>query len=180
MNKHLSLEALEEGLQHIQAAPKDQGSVDMIIRRPQENEREVLEVGDFDLLEGLVGDRWKAPMKNGEPALGRQLNIMGTRAIALIAQSEDRWPLAGDQLFIDLDLSYENLPPGTQLKMGEVIIEVTDKLHAGCKKFSARFGEDAHVFVNSAHGKKHNLRGICAKMVQAGNVRVGDLIRKLG
>ena len=108
-----------------------------------------------------------------------QLNIMNTRVIDTVAQSEDRWALAGDQLFVDLDLSPENLPPGTQLALGDAVIEVTEPPHTGCKKFAARFGTDAVVFVNSGRGKALNFRGICAKVVTSGDIEVGDVARKL-
>ncbi|MCX6048050.1 MAG: MOSC domain-containing protein, partial [Chloroflexi bacterium] len=108
-----------------------------------------------------------------------QLNIMNSRVIALVAQDKDRWALAGDQLFIDLDLSEDNLPPGTQLALGSAVIEVTNQPHTGCAKFVARFGLDAMKFVNSAEQKQLHLRGINAKVVQPGTIRVGDRAKKL-
>jgi MOSC domain-containing protein YiiM len=108
-----------------------------------------------------------------------QLNIMNSRVIALLAQDKDRWPLAGDQLFIDMDLSAENLPPGTRLALGSAMIEVTDQPHTGCKKFMERFGLDAMKFVNSPVGKQLHLRGINAKVVQPGLIQVGDVVKKI-
>jgi MOSC domain-containing protein YiiM len=108
-----------------------------------------------------------------------QLNIMNARAIALIAQSKDRWPLAGDQLFIDLDLSADNLPPGTRLALGSAVIEITEQPHTGCGKFSSRFGTDAMKFVNSTVGRQLHLRGVNARVVQSGVIRLGDLATKL-
>jgi MOSC domain-containing protein YiiM len=92
---------------------------------------------------------------------------------------QDHWQLAGDQLFIDLDLSEENLPPGTQLAMGTAVIEVTAEPHTGCGKFIARFGVDAVKFVNSPIGQRLRLRGVNARVVRSGRIRVGDSIRKL-
>jgi MOSC domain-containing protein YiiM len=104
---------------------------------------------------------------------------MNARVIALIAQDEDRWPLAGDQLFVDLDLSKTNLPAGTRLALGSAVIEVTAEPHTGCRKFVDRFGLDAMQFVNSEAGRRLQLRGINAKVVQGGTIRVGDLVRKI-
>ena len=161
--KHLTWEELEAGLGEVRQSPKDQGLLAMIVRRPQVGEREVLAAGELDREVGLVGDTWKirssSRTADGSPHPDMQLNIMNARAIALVAQEEARWPLAGDQLFIDLDLSAENLPPGTQLALGEAVIEVTDQPHTGCKKFVERFGLDAMKFVNSDVGKELHLRG---------------------
>ncbi|MGZ5567746.1 MAG: MOSC domain-containing protein, partial [Limisphaerales bacterium] len=126
---------------------------------------------------GIVGDNWQARSATPNPAT--QLTIMNARAVALVAQSKERWALAGDQLFVDLDLSLENLPPGSRIAMGSAIIEVSHEPHTGCKKFIARFGQDAMTFVNSPLGRQLNLRGINARIFQAGTVRVGDIARKL-
>lgn len=155
----------------------------MVVRRPAVNDREVLKVGELNLREGLAGDRWinsrSSKTPDGSPHPDMQLNLMNARAIALIAQNRSRWPMAGDQLFVDLDLSDQNLPPGTRLAIGSAIIEVTAIPHNGCKKFTERYGMDAVKFVNSPVGKELHLRGINAKVVQPGQVRPGDVIRKL-
>ena len=181
--KHLSTEELEQGLDPIRQAPRDEGTLEMIVRRPQVGEREQLEVGQLDLHEGLVGDNWgmrgskRTPDGSAHPEM--QLNIMSARAIALVAGSKERWQLAGDQLYIDLDLSVENLPPGTHLAIGSAVVEVTTVPHAGCIKFRDRFGLDALAFVNSPVGKQLRLRGLNARVVQAGAIRAGDRVRKL-
>jgi MOSC domain-containing protein YiiM len=108
-----------------------------------------------------------------------QLNIMNARSTALVAQGRDRWPLAGDQLYVDLDLSGRNLPPGTRLALGTAVIEVTAIPHTGCSKFVSRFGAEAMKFVNSPVGRELNLRGICARVVEPGTVRAGDRVTKL-
>ena len=108
-----------------------------------------------------------------------QLNVMNARVIALLAQGKDRWALAGDQLFVDFDLSEANVPPGTRLAIGSTMIEVTAPPHLGCKKFSARFGPDAMKFVNSPEGKALHLRGINAKVIQPGVIRAGDVVKKV-
>ena len=135
------------------------------------------------MVEGLVGDNWKvrgsSRTLDGSSHPDMQLNIMNARVIALVAQEKERWQLAGDQLFIDLDLSIDNVPPGTKLSLGSAVIEVTDQPHTGCKKFLARFGKDALQFISSPVGKHLQLRGINAKVVQPGTIRVGDVVRKL-
>jgi len=181
--QHLTIEELEAGLDEIRRAPRDEGTLRLIVRRPQVNEREVLEEGRLDPIHGLVGDTWEtrgsSRSRSGSAHLDMQLNIMNARAIALVARSTDRWALAGDQLYIDLDLSVANLPPGTRLGLGSAVIEITEEPHTGCGKFASRFGVDAVKFVNSAEGKKLRLRGLNAKVVAPGVIRVGDIARKL-
>ncbi|OIQ37713.1 MAG: MOSC domain-containing protein [Bacteroidetes bacterium MedPE-SWsnd-G1] len=181
--KHLNSEQLTEGLENILQSPKDDGGLEMIVRRPKENEREVLDVGQLDLVLGLVGDNWKTRGSSrtddgfGHPLM--QLNLMNSRTIELLAQSKERWPLAGDQFFVDFDLSEENIPPGTQMQIGTAIIERTEIPHLGCKKFVERFGMDGMKFVNSKQGKLLNLRGVNAKVITPGLVKTNDRIKKL-
>lgn len=181
--RHLTTEELEAGLDEIRQSPKDSGSVELIVRRPDVGEREVLDIGTLDLTEGLVGDNWltrgNAGTADGKADPDMQLNIMNSRVTALVTQQPDRWKLAGDQLYLDLDLSSDNLPAGTQLSIGSAIIEVTPAPHTGCEKFVARFGLDAMRFVNSEAGKQLNLRGINAKVIQSGTIRMKDIARKL-
>lgn len=181
--KHLTLEELEAGLETIRQAPKEEGVLALIVRRPEIEAREVLEEGMLDRAEGLVGDNWRtrgsSRTADGSAHPEMQLNVMNARVIALLAQEQGRWQLAGDQLFIDLDISLENLPPGTQLALGSAVIEVTEQPHTGCAKFMARFGKEALKFVNSAEGKALRLRGMNARVVEPGVIRVGDTVRKL-
>jgi hypothetical protein len=180
---HLTMAELEAGLPGILESPATEGRLELIVRRPRVDEREVLDVGELDLVEGLVGDTWRVrPSSRTSTARAHpdmQLNLMNARTIALVAQSKERWPLAGDQLFVDLDLSEANLPPWTKLAIGGAIVEVTDQPHTGCGKFVARFGVDAMKFVNSAEGRRLRLRGLNARVVQPGTIRTGDAVRKL-
>ncbi|MCA1558039.1 MAG: MOSC domain-containing protein [Acidobacteria bacterium] len=181
--KHLTLAEMGAGLVNIRQSPKDSGALRLIVRRPQVDAREVLEEALLDVTEGLVGDSWKkrsssrTPDGSAHPEM--QLNIMNARVIALLAQSSERWQLAGDQLYVDMDLSKENLPHGARLSLGTAVIEVTGQPHTGCSKFAARFGPDALKFVNSPEGRALNLRGINAKVVDSGAIRVGDPLKKL-
>ncbi|MCY3868777.1 MAG: MOSC domain-containing protein [Gemmatimonadetes bacterium] len=181
--KHVTMAELEAGLEDIRQSPPDTGVLALIVRRPQVEAREVLEVGELDLFEGLVGDNWKtrgsSQTADGAAHPDMQLNIMNARVIALLAQKKERWALAGDQLYMDLDLSADNVPPGTRLSLGEAVIEVTDQPHTGCKKFAARFGLDALKFISSPVGKQLQLRGINAKVIRSGAIRIGDTVEKV-
>ena len=168
---------LRLGLDHVRAAPADKGTLELIARRPAVGEREVLDQGELDLEQGLVGDGWSVRGKYPNPKA--QLTLMSARAAALIAGDRDRWPLAGDQLYVDLDLSGDNLPPGTRLAIGTAVVEVTDAPHLGCEKFTQRYGAEARALVNSPEGLALNLRGINTKVVQSGAARSGDAVRKL-
>lgn len=181
--KFLNRQELEMGVDDIRRSPQDKGTLTLIVRRPQTDQREVLAEGQLDLAQGLVGDNWQARGSSstveGAADVERQITLMNSRVIALLAPDKARWPLAGDQLFVDMDLSTQNLPPGTRLKLGSAIIEVTAQPHTGCKKFVSRFGVDAMKFVNSPVGRQLCLRGINARVVQAGIIRVGDVVTKI-
>jgi hypothetical protein len=181
--EHPTTAALEAGLDHVRAAPTDRGRLELIVRRPAVDEREVLAVGALDRGEGLVGDTWRVRPStrttDGSAHPDMQLNVMSSRVAQLVAGRADRWELAGDQLFVDLDLSEANLPAGTRLELGSAVIEITDQPHQGCAKFASRFGRDALRFVNSAAGRELRLRGLNAKVIVAGTVNTGDEIRKL-
>ncbi len=180
---HLTKEQLEAGLDHIRQSPKNDGLVELIVRRPQTEEREVLEEAEFTTDHGLVGDNWSvrgsSRTPDGGPHPDMQINIMNSRAVALVAQERERWSLAGDQLFIDMDLSKENLPTGSRISIGSTVLEVTAPPHTGCHKFVSRFGVEAMKFVNSEVGKQLCLRGINAKVVQNGVIKVGQVAKKV-
>ena len=173
----------EERVAGIRESPADDGRVELIARRPAVDEREVVEEATLDPEVGLVGDNWstKPSLATGAPDPRAQLTVMNARCTALVAgEDRERWALAGDQLYVDFDISYRNVPPGTRLRIGDdAVIEVTDEPHRGCGKFSSRFGVDAMKFVNSAVGRELNLRGINTKIVAGGVVRQGDAIVKV-
>jgi MOSC domain-containing protein YiiM len=172
---HLCYTELEAGLPEIRRSPRERGSLAMIVRRPRRGEREVLASGELDVEHGLVGDRWGL----GKRRRLNQLTLMNSRLAALIAQSRDRWPLAGDQLYVDFDLSLEHLPPGSRVAIGAAEIEVSPEPHTGCRLFRERYGEDALRFVNSPDGRAWQLRGVNAWVVKGGRVQVGDDVRAL-
>ena len=174
---------LEAAIDLVRKSPSDRGVLELIVRRPRSGERELIDQGELDLARGLVGDNWSTRgcrlTADGTAHLDMQLTIMNSRAVGLVAGQKDRWPLAGDQFYIDLDISQDNLPPGARLAIGSAVVEVTDQPHTGCQQFAGHFGRDAVKFVNSPEGKKLRLRGLNAKIVRAGTVSVGDVARKL-
>lgn len=169
---------LQAGLDHIAAAPRDVGIVEMIVRRPAVDEREVLDEARLDPAEGLVGDNWmlrgSSSTTDGSAHPDKQITIINSRCMEVVAGERGRWPLAGDQLYVDFDLSIEALPAGTLLRVGDALVRVSEQPHRGCGKFSRRFGVEALRFVNSEDGRRLRLRGLNAGVVEPGVVRVGD------
>ena len=177
MRTFAELEAMIDG---IRDAPADTGVVELIVRRPEADEREVVSEVRLDVDEGLVGDSWRArgnrhtPDGSADPEA--QLTVMNARAADAVAGDVSRWPLAGDQIYADFDIGVEHLPPGTRITIGDAELEVSEKPHTGCAKFSARFGTDALRFVNSPEGRRLRLRGMNTRITKSGTVRVGDPI----
>jgi MOSC domain-containing protein YiiM len=174
---------LQVGLGEIRRAPRDTGVLSLIVRRPAIEVREVIEEGELDPAVGLVGDNWRqrgssqTPDRSAHPDM--QLTVMSARVLRLIAGDVSRWPLAGDQLIVDFDLSEAALPAGARLAIGDAIVEVTVQPHTGCGKFVERFGLDAMTWVNSPLGRSLRLRGLNARVVYGGRVRVGDTVTRL-
>ena len=181
--QHVPAETLEAGLAAVQASPKLTSLVDLIVRRPGVGLRELAGEARLDEGSGLIGDGWQergsSRTADGSAHPDMQLTVMNSRFVALIAGSRERWPLAGDQLFIDLDMSTTNLPAGSRLRVGEAVIEITALPHTGCAKFKARFGADALTLVNSPLGRELRLRGANARIVSGGVIRVGDDVVKI-
>ena len=172
---------LDAGLDRIRRAPRTAGRLELIVRRPGIGTRELLDTARLDLDDGLVGDGWRSRgssrTPDGSANRAAQITLMSSRVAALVArEGPDRWALAGDQLYVDLDLSGDNLPPGAQLAIGSAVLELSPAPHTGCKKFADRFGMDAARFVNSPTGRALRLRGANAFVVVPGEVRVGDVI----
>lgn len=179
-----SLAHFEAALDGIRRSPVDDGRLELIVRRPAEDQREALTEGTLDVDMGLVGDRWNGhrgsrSRRSASDDRDTQLTLMNVRVAAALAGGPDRWQLAGDQLYVDLDLSELNLPPGTRLAIGRAVLEVTAAPHRGCRKFSDRFGAEALRFVNTQDGRRMRLRGMYARVLSGGTVRVGDAVRKL-
>src|SRR5690606_32420061 len=173
---HLSGPELEAGLGSIRESPRDAGALPLIVRRPQVRDRDARQEARLDPAEALVGDGWRALIDGqstdeAAPDADTQLTLMNARTAALVAQHPSRWALAGDQLYVDLDLSADNLPAGTRLAAGSAVIEITAQPHTGCSKFVERFGVDAMKFVNSPTGRSLNLRGIYAREIGRASCR---------
>jgi hypothetical protein len=181
--EHATRDELEAGVGEVRRSPADAGVLELIVRRPAEGEREVLDEAALDVAGGLVGDNWvtrgSRSMPDGSSNPDAQVTVMNARSVALVAGPRERWPLAGDQLYVDLDLSEDNAPAGTRLAVGDAVLEVTAEPHTGCAKFSARFGSDALRFINSPTGRSLHLRGVNTRVVVPGVIRRGDAVRKL-
>jgi len=177
---HRTTEELRAGLADVLDSPTDDGTLELIVRRPAEGEREVLDEGVLDLDEGLIGDNWNqrpsSKTDDGGPHPDMQINVINSRLLALVSPDAERRPLAGDQLSVDLSLVPDDLPAWSLLTIGDAVIEVTDQPHTGCVKFTERFGLDALRFVNSKEGRALNLRGVNARVVVSGTIRRGDRI----
>ena len=180
---HLSMAELEAGLDHLLASPKDDGELVLIAARPRPAERELPTEAKLDLALGLVGDNWSTrgsrSTPDGSAHPDKQITVMNARVAELVAGGKDNMALAGDQLYVDMEIGVDNLPVGTRIAIGEAVLEVTQPPHTGCKKFVARFGEEAMRFVNGRAGRAHRMRGMNTKVVVAGTIRVGDRCRKL-
>lgn len=183
MVNQATLQELDAALQHILASPADEGRLEMISARPGVGERELLEVGELDAECGLVGDNWlergSGSIADGSANPEAQLTLINKRLIDVVAGNKTRWQLAGDQLFVEIDLSHDNLPVGARLSIGSAIVELTAAPHTGCAKFASRFGHDALRFVSGPEAMRQRRRGANAKIVQSGKIRVGDMVRKI-
>jgi hypothetical protein len=180
---HVALAILEEGLEGVRRSPSGHGLIELIVRRPAIGERELLAEATFDETVGMIGDCWpwkpSHHTKDRSPHPDAQVTLMNARVASLVAGDPERRALACDQLYVDLDLSRRNLPPGTRLRAGAAVIQITSLPHRGCGKFRKRFGVEATKFINSPIGRELNLRGLNARVLEGGTVRVGDLIEKL-
>ena len=168
--RHSSYAELEAALPEIERSPRERGTLSLIVRRPRSGEREVLDTATLDVEEGLVGDRWAL----GKRRRANQLTVINARLVAALAHGRERWALAGDQLYVDFDVSAEHVPPGSRIRVGAAEIEVSPQPHTGCRLFAERYGRDAQRFAGSERGLALSLRGINAWVVRGAEVRVGD------
>jgi hypothetical protein len=177
---HATLDQLRASFAHVRTAPVDEGVLQLIVRRPGRGTREVVAEASADAQVGLVGDSWATRRSrrtpDGRPDPRAQITLVDVRVAELVAGDIARWPLFGDQLYVDLDLSEGNLPAGSRLAIGSTELEISDKLHTGCAKFASRFGADALRFVMSPEGRRRRLRGANARVVRSGTLAVGDVI----
>ena len=180
--EHLSRERLEAGLDHVRQSPPDQGRLMLVVRRPEVGQRDLPELAVLDRVSGLDGDNWltrgSSSTPDGSAHPDKQVTVINARLAELVAGGTERMALAGDQLYVDLDLSVDNLPPGTLLAVGEAVLRVSEAPHTGCAKFIERFGTEAMRFVNSRTGRRLRLRGMNTRIVLPGTIRLGDLVVK--
>lgn len=179
----LTTKMLGEKFSDLEKSPKDNGSVDLIVARSSVNKRKILSEVDVTIDEGLLGDRWnKGKSKNTERRKKTQITLMNSKVIEMIAGGKENWSMAGDQLFVNLDLSIQNLPAGQMIAFGsksEVVLEITEPEHTGCSKFSSRYGKEALAFINAPERKELRLRGIYAKVIKPGKIKLHDKISKI-
>jgi hypothetical protein len=170
----------ESAMRSVRSSPRGHGRIERIVRRPDEDRRESVGTARLDMVVGLEGDSWQArgsrSTPDGSADVRAQITLANVRVLAAIEPDPERWALAGDQLYVDYDLSEDHLPTGTRLAIGDAVLEVSDLPHRGCAKFSARFGSDALRWINSPTGRALRMRGMNARIVQAGTVRIGDAI----
>lgn len=183
MPEHPSLADLEAVLDHILASPSDGGKLEMISARPAVGQRKQLEEATLDEAQGLIGDNWEDRGSRGTPDGSAnpdaQLTIINTRLVDAVSGSKTRWELAGDQLVVDIDLSHDNLPVGSRLRIGSAIVELTAEPHTGCVKFASRFGNAALRFVSGPVAMQQRRRGANAKIIKSGTIHVGDNATKI-
>lgn len=183
MQAERDITALQATYAELDSSPSDRGTVEMIVARPAVDERKIIETAELDTLEGMIGDNWKARgsrhTEDGSAMLEAQITLMNSRVIDLLAEDKERWSLAGDQFFVDFDLSEENLPAGQGIQLGTAVLEISEAPHTGCSKFSARFGSGAIRFVNSKEGRAARHRGVNARIISNGTVKTGDTITKI-
>ena len=172
---HLPAEQLREGLRKLPELPRDRGRLALLVRRRADGVRETPERVRLDAEEGLVGDGWSRRPPRKPDA---QLAVMCRPLAELIANGQPL-SLFGDNLFVDLDLSAANLPEGARLQVGEAVVEMTPEPHDGCLKFKQRFGQDALRFVQDKATRSENRRGVYWRVVESGEVAVGDPVRVL-
>ncbi|HEY5890499.1 MAG TPA: MOSC domain-containing protein [Acidimicrobiia bacterium] len=177
---HRTTAELEAQLDVILQAPTEVGLIEMLVRRPDRDQRESVEKAELSTDSGLVGDNWIARTgEDGNPHPDTQLTLMNSRVIDVLAGTRERWPLAGDQVYVDMDLSTANLPPGSRIRVGDAVVEISEVPHTGCEKFASRYGKDALRFANVGVGRENRFRGVNAFVVESGTVRVGDKVSKI-
>lgn len=183
MIEHRPFATLEAGLENIKKSPTDNGMLYMIVVRTHKRERAVPWYCNVSPELGVEGDHWSKgswkTLPDGSPDPSVQVTLMNSRCLDLLATEKDRWPLAGDNLIVDMDLSFENLAPGQKLSLGSAILEITDIPHTGCMKFRERFGVDGLKFVSTKTARELRLRGVFARVLNAGVVTVGDHLKKI-
>jgi MOSC domain-containing protein YiiM len=183
MIEHRPIATLEAGLENIKKSPADNGILYMIVVRTQKRERAVPWYCNVSPELGVEGDHWSKgswkSLPDGSPDPSVQITLMNSRCLDLVATEKERWPLAGDNFIVDMDLSTENLKPGQKLSLGSAIFEITDIPHTGCMQFRERFGVDALKFVSTKAAKELRLRGIYARVLKAGSISVGDRLKKI-
>ena len=158
--------------------PRERGSVRLLCVRRAPSEHETPESVEVTVSEGLVGDRWSRATAH-DPDPDSQVTLMMAGVAELVAAAEQPLHEAGDNILVDYDISVDNLPVGSRLRIGEAVLEVSATPHTGCSKFSGRFGQDALRWVNWRYWRERRLRGVNCRVVSGGTVRLGDAVERI-
>lgn len=170
------LEALWAGMP---AAPRDAGSVRLLCIRREPGLHDTPDVAEVTVDGGLVGDRWAVGWQEHDPERRAQVTLMNAAVTELVAAGRQPLHEAGDNILVDFDISVDHLPPGTRVRIGEAVLEISAAPHTGCSRFAARFGQDALRWANWRHWRERRLRGVNCRVVEGGVVRVGDPVERL-
>jgi MOSC domain-containing protein YiiM len=158
--------------------PRERGSVRLLCVRRAPSEHETPESVEVTVDEGLVGDRWSRRADH-DPDPDSQVTLMMANVAELVAAGVQPLHEAGDNILVDYDISAENLPVGSRLRIGGVVLEVSAAPHTGCSKFAGRFGTDALRWTNSPRWPERRLRGMNCRVISGGTVRLGDAVERI-
>jgi hypothetical protein len=182
MHKHRTRAEIEAGIGPVLQSPAEGAAVEALFSRPAPGKRLDLPALEVSVSGGIAGDHWSLgcwkTLPDGSPDPDVQVSLMNRRMLHLIAGARDNWARAGNNIIVDMDLSIDNLPIGQRLRVGTAELEIGPVANTGCDFFIERYGRDACVFVNTGIAKQKRLRGVYARVVKDGQIRIGDIIRK--
>ena len=183
MVNHVSFAECEQALDHINRAPLDEAEIDCLCARPDFGTRAFPDKLILTVDHGILGERWThspwLTLPNGDPDPRIQVSILSKRVMDLCWRDRERVIHPGDPFVVDMNLGEANMPVGTRLAIGTAIVEVSDKFNTACVKWRDRYGQDSLHWMNLARNRPYRLRGILCRIVQDGEVKLGDRLAKL-